>query len=321
MNLVFSSALGWVVAVAIAIPIVAMFWWARRNAPVGDYEMDYSVGRRAQPPAEHVLGGLPPVVQGATDAPVPANPGALAPPTETVNPPASTVTLPAQAALPPEPPTPATTAPAAPAAVVITPEPRAAAPIVAPPPIAQTPAAVATPKVAPEPPATVVSPPAPVVPKAPTVAQKPVVQEPAPAPTVAKAPEPKPEPPAPPAVAKAPEPEPELEQPAAPEAAPEPGPVAVETPAPEPTPEPAAAASSEAADDFSRLYGIDAAASAALQSAGIVTYRQLSAANVDHLRELLAGIGQSGTDPATWPQQGRFAAGGKWKILDARFKK
>lgn len=96
---------------------------------------------------------------------------------------------------------------------------------------------------------------------------------------------------------------------------------AVEAAAPEPTPATADAPSTEGADDFSRLYGIDAAAAAALQGAGIVTYRQLSAANVDHLREILGGIGQAGTDPATWPQQGRFAAGGKWKILDARFKK
>ena len=39
MNLVFSSALGWVVAVAIALPIIVMFWWARRNAPAADYEV------------------------------------------------------------------------------------------------------------------------------------------------------------------------------------------------------------------------------------------------------------------------------------------
>jgi predicted flap endonuclease-1-like 5' DNA nuclease len=309
MNLVFSSALGWVVAVAIAIPIVAMFWWARRNAPVGDYETDYSMGRRSQPPAEHTVAGLQPVAQGATDAPVPANPAALAPPTETVAPPASTTNLPAHAPMPPEPPTLATTAPAAPAATVATPEPPVAAPTVAATPPAAEPAkAVATPP-APAAPAVAAAP------KAPAVAQKPVPEPTAP-PVAAKPPEPKPQPPAPVATAKP------IATPApASEPAPMPEPAAVVPAEPEAALAPAAEASAESADDFSRLYGIDAAARAALQGAGIVTYRQLAAANVDHLREILAGIGQSNTDPVTWPQQGRFAAGGKWKILDARFKR
>jgi predicted flap endonuclease-1-like 5' DNA nuclease len=120
-------------------------------------------------------------------------------------------------------------------------------------------------------------------------------------------------------VAQAPAPKPEPEPPAA--AAPEPAPAAAATAAPEATPAPAAATLDESADDFSRLYGIDAAATAALQGAGIVTYRQLSAASIDHLKEILAGAGQADTDPGTWSQQGRFAAGGKWKQLDARFKK
>jgi len=57
-----------------------------------------------------------------------------------------------------------------------------------------------------------------------------------------------------------------------------------------------------------------------MQAAGILTYRQLAGASIDHLKEILAAAGASGVDPSTWPQQGRFAAGGKWKILDARFK-
>jgi predicted flap endonuclease-1-like 5' DNA nuclease len=95
----------------------------------------------------------------------------------------------------------------------------------------------------------------------------------------------------------------------------------VEAPAAQP---PAAAASAPAAsDDFGRIFGIDAASATVLRSAGIHTYQELAAADVRNLRQILADAGQSSTDPTTWPQQARFAAGDKWKQLEkmqSRFK-
>lgn len=96
-------------------------------------------------------------------------------------------------------------------------------------------------------------------------------------------------------------------------------------PEPATVPEPAAPAvpAGDGDDDFTRIYGIDAATAALLQGAGIHSYRELAAADVRNLREMLAGAGQSAVDPTTWSQQARFAAGAKWKQLEkmqARFK-
>src|SRR5262245_1866042 len=102
MNAVLSTAGGWAVALAIAVPILILFWWARRNAPAGDYQMDYSVSRRTRPQSDGAVVAAP-TAPTAVDAPVPANPAVLAPPTEAAVPPASTVTLPPHAPLPPEP--------------------------------------------------------------------------------------------------------------------------------------------------------------------------------------------------------------------------
>jgi hypothetical protein len=52
-----------------------------------------------------------------------------------------------------------------------------------------------------------------------------------------------------------------------------------------------------------------------LHTAGIHSYRELAAADPAHLKELLEAAGLQSVDPSTWPQQGRFAAGGKWKQL------
>ena len=101
---------------------------------------------------------------------------------------------------------------------------------------------------------------------------------------------------------------------------PKPGPAPAQVEAPAPMPTAAAVEPAGQSDDFSRLYGPDATAIAALHSAGILTYRQLAGASIDSLKEILSAAGGSGVDPSTWPQQGRFAAGGKWKQLDARFK-
>ncbi len=274
----------WVAAVAIAVPLVLLFWWARRHAPVSTDRIDYTVGRHTQPtaePAGHAGAPAAPAPHAAVEAPVPANPAALAPATEPAVPPASTVALPAHAPLPPAPATVDASVPA------VKPDQHLA------PPAPDMPAAAA---------------PEPAVVSAPAAAT--------PTPAVTKTPELSPEPPAPVApavaapVAAAPSP-----GPAAAPAQPEPGPVKAAAPAP-----PAAAEPPRGPDDFTRLYGPDAAAIAALQAAGIQTYRDLAAANAVNLRQILADAGQPGLDPATWPQQARFAAGGKWKQLDSRFQ-
>ena len=88
-------------------------------------------------------------------------------------------------------------------------------------------------------------------------------------------------------------------------------------------PEAPAEPAGEAAEDFTIIYGIDGPLAGVLQDAGYSSYRDLAAADVRHLREILAEAGQGAVDPTTWPQQARFAAGGKWKQLEKmqlRFK-
>ena len=291
MNAVLSATGGWAVAIAIAAPIIILFWWARRNAPVGDYQMDYSVSRRTRPPADSAPAMPIAALHGVADAPVPAQPAILASPTETAVLSANTVTLPAQALRPPKPASVLTTAPvkaAEPPAAVVAPVAASPAPVAAAPPAAPEPA-----KPAPAPVAKAT--PAPIPTKAPEPAPKPKSEPVAPpAPTMLEAPAPVP--------------------------TPTPQPASAPIEAPTPTPTPAAAEPAGESDDFARLYGPDAKAIAALHAAGILTYRQLSGASIDSLKEMLSAAGESGVDPSTWPQQGRFAAGGKWKQLDARFK-
>ncbi len=281
MNQALSSAWSWVAALAIAAPIIALFWWARRHAPVGPDQAGYSVGLRVPPPDGHAAPTLFPAAHGVADAPAPANPAALASPTEMAVPPAVTVTLPAQAPLPPEPPG----VVAVPARAFDTPKQPEIAPQ-APPSAAATLEPVSAPI-------------AEAAPAAKELDHAPERPQPAPTPMHA------------PAVMPATRSAPEVE--VAPESAPEPAPPqpGVTTAAVEPTSE---------GDDFTRLYGLSSVAIAAIQAAGIRTYRQLAGASVANLKAILTGAGEPNTDPSMWPQQGRFAAGGKWKQLDARFK-
>ena len=92
-----------------------------------------------------------------------------------------------------------------------------------------------------------------------------------------------------------------------------------ETPAATPMVPPPGPAQPDAApsepDDFLRILNVTPQIVDILSAAGIHTYRELAAADPAHLRQLLEAAGLSGVDPSTWPQQGRFAAGGKWKQL------
>lgn len=85
-------------------------------------------------------------------------------------------------------------------------------------------------------------------------------------------------------------------------------PVAEERPS-EPPPKPAKSAVK--ADDLRRIEGIGPKISSALQDAGITTFDQLAATDVDLLKEILANAG-IGADPASWPEQARLAYAGDW---------
>jgi large subunit ribosomal protein L21 len=89
-----------------------------------------------------------------------------------------------------------------------------------------------------------------------------------------------------------------------------------EPPAPAPAAAPSApAAATGADDDLSRILNVTPQIVDILHTAGIHSYRELAAADPAHLKELLEAAGLQSVDASTWPQQGRFAAGGKWKQL------
>ncbi|WP_433341939.1 helix-hairpin-helix domain-containing protein [Micromonospora sp. CA-111912] len=80
--------------------------------------------------------------------------------------------------------------------------------------------------------------------------------------------------------------------------------------APDAAPVPAPSAGSATADDFRRIQGIGPKMAAALQDAGIRTYRQLADLNEAALRDTIRAAGLRGTPSlATWPQQAAVLAG------------
>ncbi|GAA4563487.1 hypothetical protein GCM10023176_07550 [Micromonospora coerulea] len=121
-------------------------------------------------------------------------------------------------------------------------------------------------------------------------------------------------------VADAEQPTPEAEQVAAPAVVPAPRAavedevttIAVE---PEPVAAPAVVATNgatpvAAVDDFRRIQGIGPKLAAALQTAGIHTYRQLGELDEAALRETIRAAGlRAASSLATWPQQARVLAG------------
>lgn len=70
-------------------------------------------------------------------------------------------------------------------------------------------------------------------------------------------------------------------------------------------------------DDLTRIEGIGPKISSLLQAAGITTFAQLAATDVDRLEQILtdADLGAL-TDPKTWPEQARLAAAGEWDRLE-----
>ena len=69
-------------------------------------------------------------------------------------------------------------------------------------------------------------------------------------------------------------------------------------------------------DDLQRIEGIGPKISAVLQTAGIITFAQLAAADVSRLQQILENKHWTFADPTTWPEQARLAAAGDWQALD-----
>jgi len=96
------------------------------------------------------------------------------------------------------------------------------------------------------------------------------------------------------------------------------------TPAPtvEAEPPEAEAAQPEKAaarDDLKVVEGIGPKIASVLRTAGVETFAQLAATDVDRLKEILEAADPNLlrlADPTTWPDQARLAAGGEWAALE-----
>jgi predicted flap endonuclease-1-like 5' DNA nuclease len=70
-------------------------------------------------------------------------------------------------------------------------------------------------------------------------------------------------------------------------------------------------------DDLKVIEGIGPAISGILRDHGIATFRALAGTPVDRLNEILTEARLNRlADPATWPEQARLAAEGKWDALE-----
>lgn len=68
-------------------------------------------------------------------------------------------------------------------------------------------------------------------------------------------------------------------------------------------------------DDLTLVEGIGPKVAATLAAAGITTFKQLSKTKPETVREILRRAGNRISNPATWPEQARLAAAGKWEDL------
>ncbi len=82
---------------------------------------------------------------------------------------------------------------------------------------------------------------------------------------------------------------------------------------------PAPVKEAEAKDDLRKVEGIGPKIAELLNNAGINTFSQLGATEVDRLKEILAEAGSryAAHNPGTWPKQAQMAADGKWDELKA----
>ena len=68
-------------------------------------------------------------------------------------------------------------------------------------------------------------------------------------------------------------------------------------------------------DDLTIIEGIGPKIASVLQTAGIATFSQLAGADLSRLEKILQDAGLRLADPATWAEQARLAAEGKWEEL------
>ncbi|MFN8621453.1 MAG: hypothetical protein U0869_11985 [Chloroflexota bacterium] len=71
----------------------------------------------------------------------------------------------------------------------------------------------------------------------------------------------------------------------------------------------------EGADDLKVIEGIGPHVEAALLAAGVDSFDELAALRPGRLRRILKAAGGRMADPATWPEQARLAASGRWREL------
>ncbi len=82
---------------------------------------------------------------------------------------------------------------------------------------------------------------------------------------------------------------------------------------------PAPVKEADAKDDLRKVEGIGPKIAELLNNAGINTFSQLGATEVDRIKEILAEAGSryAAHNPSTWPKQAQMAADGKWDELKA----
>ncbi len=92
---------------------------------------------------------------------------------------------------------------------------------------------------------------------------------------------------------------------------------AAAAPAPEVVKAPVADAGAK--EDLKKVEGIGPKIAELLNNAGINTFAQLGATEVDRIKEILAEAGSryAAHNPSTWPKQAQMAADGKWDELKA----
>ena len=78
-----------------------------------------------------------------------------------------------------------------------------------------------------------------------------------------------------------------------------------------------AKASSDKADDLTKIEGIGPKAAEAIVNSGIDTYAKLAKSKADKIKEILteASSRMAHLDPTSWPKQAKMAADGKWDEL------
>ena len=81
---------------------------------------------------------------------------------------------------------------------------------------------------------------------------------------------------------------------------------------------PAPVKDADAKDELKKIEGIGPKIAELLNNAGINTFAQLGATEVDRIKEILAEAGSryAAHNPGTWPRQAQLAADGKWEELE-----